>query len=91
MKVQLILPFIASASLLFVSCAQTGIPNPIAGQTPNVQNKTLTGAAVGAAAGFLSGDDSTERRQKATVGGLLGGGAGYLWGKSQDTQTPAAY
>jgi outer membrane protein OmpA-like peptidoglycan-associated protein len=48
------------------------------GQTtdPNDPNRTRTGAiigaSIGAVAGLLTGDDATERRQRALVGGAVG-------------------
>ena len=46
----------------------------------------LIGAAVGAVAGLLSGDDATERRQRALVGVGIGGLAGGAIGNYQDRQ-----
>ena len=62
------------------------------GQTsdPNDPNRTkrgaLIGAAIGAAAGLLSGGDATERRQRAMVGAGIGGLAGGGIGAYQDRQ-----
>lgn len=49
----------------------------------------LIGAAVGAVAGLLSGDDATERRQRALVGVGIGGLAGGAIGNYQDRQERA--
>lgn len=49
----------------------------------------LIGAAVGAVAGLLSGDDATERRQRALVGAGVGGLAGGAIGNYQDRQERA--
>ncbi len=46
----------------------------------------LIGAAIGAAAGLLSGSDATERRQRALVGAGVGGLAGGAIGSYQDRQ-----
>ena len=62
------------------------------GQTndPNDPNRTqrgaLIGAAIGAAAGLLSGDDAVERRQRAMVGAGIGALAGGGVGAYQDRQ-----
>lgn len=62
------------------------------GQTndPNDPNRTgrgaLIGAGIGAVAGLLSGDDATERRQRAMVGAGIGGLAGAGVGAYQDRQ-----
>jgi outer membrane protein OmpA-like peptidoglycan-associated protein len=68
----------AALAMFTAGCAsytgQTNDPND-----PNrTQRGALIGAAIGAAAGLLSGDDAVERRQRAMVGagvGALGGGA----------------
>lgn len=87
MKKIILTSSLALTSLFFVSCS--GVSNPLGNQSQNVQQKTLGGAAAGAAAGLLLGDDATDRRQKATVGAAVGAGAGYLFGKNQDVQQPA--
>ena len=62
------------------------------GQTndPNDPNRTkrgaLIGAAIGAAAGLLSGDSAVERRQHAMVGAGIGALAGGSVGAYQDRQ-----
>ncbi|WP_330948073.1 OmpA family protein [Thermomonas sp. LB-4] len=62
------------------------------GQTsdPNDPNRTkrgaLIGAAIGAAAGLLSGDSAVERRQHAMVGAGIGALAGGSIGAYQDRQ-----
>jgi len=53
------------------------------------QKGALIGAAVGAVAGLLSGDDATERRQRALVGAGVGGLAGGAIGNYQDRQERA--
>ena len=65
------------------------------GQTndPNDPNRTkrgaLIGAAIGAAAGLLSGDSAVERRQHAMVGAGIGALAGGGIGAYQDRQEAA--
>jgi len=49
----------------------------------------LIGAAIGAAAGLLSGDNAVERRQRALVGAGVGGLAGAAIGNYQDRQERA--
>jgi outer membrane protein OmpA-like peptidoglycan-associated protein len=61
---------------------QTSDPND-----PNrAQRGALIGAAIGAAAGLLSGDDAVERRQRAMVGAGIGALAGGGIGAYQDRQ-----
>ncbi len=72
--------------LLLTSCAS------YTGQTsdPNDPNRTrrnaLIGAAIGAAAGLVSGDSAVERRQQALVGAGVGALAGGAIGAYQDRQ-----
>ena len=49
----------------------------------------IIGAVAGAVAGLLSGDDATERRQRALVGAGVGGLAGGAIGNYQDRQERA--
>ena len=65
---------------------QDGGPNPANDRT--VRGAAI-GAAVGAVAGLLSGDDATERRQRALVGAGVGGLAGGAIGNYQDRQERA--
>ena len=62
-------------------------------QQNNDNNRTqkgaILGAVVGAVAGLLSGDDATERRQRALVGAGVGGLAGGAIGNYQDRQERA--
>jgi len=53
------------------------------------QKGALIGALAGVAAGLLSGDDATERRQRALVGAGVGGLAGGAIGNYQDRQERA--
>lgn len=77
---------VAVAGALLAGCAtytgQTSDPND-----PNrTRNAALIGAAVGAAAGLVSGDDAVERRQHALVGAGVGALAGGAVGAYQDRQ-----
>ena len=87
----------AVTSAMLVGCATTGgygqqYPSS---QDPNQDGMSKTsrgaliGAAVGAVAGLLSGDDATERRQRALVGAGVGGLAGGAIGNYQDRQERA--
>jgi outer membrane protein OmpA-like peptidoglycan-associated protein len=78
--------FAITASLLLSSCATyTGQTN--APDDPNrTRNGALIGAAIGAVAGILSGDDALERRQRALVGAGVGAVAGGAVGVYQDRQ-----
>lgn len=75
-----------AASLLIGGCATyTGQTN--APDDPNrTRSGALIGAAVGAVAGILSGDDALERRQRALVGAGVGAIAGGAIGAYQDRQ-----
>lgn len=53
------------------------------------QKGAIIGATIGAVAGLLSGDDATERRQRALVGAGVGGLAGGSIGRYQDNQERA--
>ncbi len=87
MNNQLKLAALAAALTIFTSGCAT-----YTGQTtdPNDPNRTqrgaLIGAAIGAAAGLLSGDDAVERRQRAMVGAGIGALAGGGIGAYQDRQ-----
>ena len=76
----------ASMAMMMGGCAtytgQTDAPDD-----PNrTQRGALIGAAIGAAAGLLTGDDATERRQRALVGAGVGGLTGGAVGAYQDRQ-----
>jgi len=87
MNNQLKLATLAAALAVFSTGCAT-----YTGQTtdPNDPNRTqrgaLIGAAIGAAAGLLSGDDAVERRQRALVGVGVGALAGGSIGAYQDRQ-----
>ena len=87
MNNQLKLAALAAALTVFTSgCAtytgQTSDPNDL----NRTQRGALIGAAIGAAAGLLSGDDAVERRQRAMVGAGVGALAGGAVGAYQDRQ-----
>lgn len=88
MRIPFKTPVVAAlaASLLLGGCAtytgQTRDPDD-----PNrTRNGALIGAAIGAVAGILSGDDALERRQRALVGAGVGAIAGGAVGAYQDRQ-----
>lgn len=57
-------------------------------EDPNRRTKegAAIGAAAGALAGILTGDNARERRRGAVIGGVVGAGAGALIGNSLDKQ-----
>jgi len=82
--------FVAAGLALTASgCASyTGQTN--APDDPNrTQRGALIGAAIGVAAGLLTGDDAVERRQHALVGAGVGALAGGAVGAYQDKQEAA--
>lgn len=104
MKTQIKTAILAlTAVALLAGCATSGggaYGQPYPQQQPPAQqgqqqgmSKTSKGAIIGAlagvAAGLLSGDDATERRQRALVGAGVGGLAGAAIGNYQDRQERA--
>ncbi len=80
----------AMATTLVIGGCATYTGQTTAPDDPNrTQRGALIGAAIGAAAGLLSGDDATERRQRAMVGAGVGGLAGAGVGAYQDRQERA--
>lgn len=85
----------ALMTTLLAGCATTGGGYGQSQQYPqdNDNNRTqkgaIIGAVAGAVAGLLSGDDATERRQRALVGAGVGGLAGGAIGNYQDRQERA--
>jgi outer membrane protein OmpA-like peptidoglycan-associated protein len=85
----------AAMTALLGACATTSggyaSQEPASGERDvnRTQRGALIGAAVGAVAGLLSGDDATERRQRALVGAGVGGLAGGAIGAYQDRQERA--
>ena len=75
-------------------CATTGggyygQQQPQDNDNNRTQKGAIIGAVAGAVAGLLSGDDATERRQRALVGAGVGGLAGGAIGNYQDRQERA--
>ena len=94
----------ASMTVLLAGCATGGggyyggQQQPYPGQNPppeqqggmnRTQKGALIGALAGVAAGLLSGNDATERRQRALIGAGVGGLAGGAIGNYQDRQERA--
>lgn len=90
----------AISAALLAGCATTGggyygsnpppqQNDPYQEDVNRTQRGALIGAAVGAVAGLLSGDDATERRQHALIGAGVGGLAGGAIGRYQDNQERA--
>ncbi|HEY5614320.1 MAG TPA: OmpA family protein, partial [Lysobacter sp.] len=87
----------AVLSATLAGCATTAGGGGYYGSQPQQQdndnNRTqkgaIIGAVAGAVAGLLSGDDATERRQRALVGAGVGGLAGGAIGNYQDRQERA--
>lgn len=85
---------IALATSLLLSACATGYVQQDANGNPTQQrNRTGTGAligtAIGVAAGLLSGDSATERRQHAMIGAGIGALSGAAIGNYQDRQERA--
>ncbi|RDZ28685.1 OmpA family protein [Lysobacter silvisoli] len=105
MKTQIKIALAAAAmTALLAGCASNSgyygggpqQPYPQNGQYPperqgmsRTQKGALIGALAGVAAGLLSGDDATERRQRALIGAGVGGLAGGAIGNYQDRQERA--
>lgn len=64
-------------------------PQQQQGGMSRTQKGALIGALAGVAAGLLSGNDATERRQRALIGAGVGGLAGGAIGNYQDRQERA--
>ena len=76
-----------SAALAFTAGCATYTGQTADPTDPNrTQRNALIGAAVGAAAGLLSGDSAVERRQHAMIGAGVGALAGGAVGAYQDRQ-----
>jgi outer membrane protein OmpA-like peptidoglycan-associated protein len=87
MKTHLKIGLISAVFALGVSACATYTGQTNAPDDPNrTKRGALIGAAIGAAAGLLSGDDAVERRQRALVGAGVGGLAGAGIGAYQDRQ-----
>ncbi|BCT93956.1 cell envelope biogenesis protein OmpA [Lysobacter helvus] len=87
MKYSMIAGVVAAGLALTVSGCATYTGQTNAPDDPNrTQRGALIGAAIGAAAGLLSGGDAVERRQRALVGVGVGALAGGSIGAYQDRQ-----
>jgi outer membrane protein OmpA-like peptidoglycan-associated protein len=87
MKIQMKIGLMSAVFALGVSACATYTGQTNAPDDPNrTKRGALIGAAIGAAAGLLSGGDAVERRQRALVGAGVGGLAGTGVGAYQDRQ-----
>jgi len=83
------------AAAVLSACATGGsyVQSDQYGNPTQQQNRTgkgaLIGTAIGVAAGLLSGDSATERRQRAMVGAGIGALGGAAIGNYQDRQERA--
>lgn len=87
---------VALASALTLSACSTGgsyVQQDPNGNPSEQQNRTgrgaLIGAAIGTAAGLLTGNSATERRQHAMIGAGIGALSGAAIGNYQDRQERA--
>ncbi|NIK07081.1 outer membrane protein OmpA-like peptidoglycan-associated protein [Xanthomonas arboricola] len=87
---------VALASAIALSACATGgsyVQRDRYGEQTQQQNRTgrnaLIGTAIGVAAGLLTGDSATERRQHAMVGAGIGALSGAAVGQYQDRQERA--
>ncbi|MBB4593145.1 OmpA family protein [Xanthomonas cannabis] len=87
---------VALASAIALSACATGgsyVQRDQYGKQTQQQNRTgrnaLIGTAIGVAAGLLTGDSATERRQHAMVGAGIGALSGAAVGQYQDRQERA--
>jgi len=87
MKKTMIAGLVAAGLAITISGCATYTGQTNAPDDPNrTQRGALIGAAIGVAAGLLTGDDAVERRQHALVGAGLGAIAGGSVGAYQDRQ-----
>lgn len=87
---------VALASAIALSACATGgsyVQRDQYGDQTQQQNRTgrnaLIGTAIGVAAGLLTGDSATERRQHAMIGAGIGALSGAAVGQYQDRQERA--
>ena len=87
MKKTMIAGLVAAGIAMTISGCATYTGQTSAPDDPNrTQRGALIGAAIGVAAGLLTGDDAVERRQHAMVGAGVGALAGGAVGAYQDKQ-----
>jgi outer membrane protein OmpA-like peptidoglycan-associated protein len=87
MKISMLSGFVAAGLALAASGCASYTGQTSAPDDPNrTQRGALIGAAIGAAAGLLTGDSAVERRQHAMVGVGIGALAGGAVGAYQDKQ-----
>jgi len=79
------LVLVVAAAALFAGC-QTVDPYTGETQTSSTTKGAAIGAGAGALLGILTGDDSTERRQRALIGAGVGALAGGAVGNYMDRQ-----
>lgn len=84
MKLKYILPIGAAAALVLSACT------PVDQYTPDPNKRTkegaLTGAAIGAGLGILTGEGGKDKRDRAIVGAAVGGLIGGVVGNNLDKQ-----
>ena len=87
MKISMLTGFVAAGLALGAAGCASYTGQTSAPDDPNrTQRGALIGAAIGVAAGLLTGDDAVERRQHALVGAGVGAIAGGSVGAYQDRQ-----
>ena len=87
MKKTMIAGLVAAGIAMTISGCASYTGQTAAPDDPNrTQRGALIGAAIGVAAGLLTGDDAVERRQHAMVGAGIGALAGGSVGAYQDRQ-----
>ena len=87
MKKTMIAGLVAAGIAMTITGCATYTGQTSAPDDPNrTQRGALIGAAIGVAAGLLTGDDAVERRQHALVGAGVGALAGGAVGAYQDKQ-----
>ncbi|WP_425493740.1 OmpA family protein [Noviluteimonas lactosilytica] len=87
MKISMLTGFIAAGLAMTASGCASYTGQTTAPDDPNrTQRGALIGAAIGAAAGLLTGDSAVERRQHALVGIGIGALSGGAIGAYQDKQ-----
>jgi outer membrane protein OmpA-like peptidoglycan-associated protein len=78
-----------TGAIIVLSACTTLDPYTREERTARAQRQAVIGAAAGAAAGVLTGDNSVERRKRALIGAGLGALAGAAVGNYMDRQEAA--